>query len=90
MNQRIILVVAMAGIVAAFFAVVLNLAEGGTTAAQRNLAIDSVIAGVIALSCAIWVLRKGGTWRWWAMAAGGPALFAIADAGMRVVLFLRQ
>ena len=89
MLKRMTLIVAIVGMLAAFFAVVLNLAEGTTRLVQHTLAIESVLAGLIALACAAYCLRQGGGWRWWALSIGGPALFAMADAAMRVVLFLK-
>ena len=83
------LIIAIAGTIAAVFAAILNLAEGADPAAQHTLALEAVVAAVVAIACAVWILRKGGNWRWWAMAIGGPALFVLTDAGVRLLLFLR-
>lgn len=77
------------GGVAAFFAVVLNLAPGGDVAAMRTLAFQAVVAAAVAVAVAIWCLRRGGGWRWAAAGLAAPALFVLADAGIRLVLYMQ-
>ncbi|ESQ75714.1 hypothetical protein [Asticcacaulis sp. AC402] len=86
MNPKII---AIAGGVAAFLAVVFNLAPPTDPAGARTMAIASVVAGVIAIASAVYCVRKGGTWRWIGIGIGGPALFAMADASVRLILYVR-
>ncbi len=89
MKNRALLIV-IAGLVAALFAIVLNLAPAADANAGRTLATESVIAALLALGCGVVTLRKGGGWRFLAIAMIGPSVFVLADAGMRLALYLRQ
>ena len=84
------LIITIFGLVAALFAIILNLAPAADADAGRTLAIESVIAALIALGCGIITLRKGGGWGFLAIAMIGPSVFVLADAGMRIALYLRQ
>ena len=84
------LIIAIAGLVAALFAIILNLAPAADANAGRTLAIESVIAAIMALACGVITLRKGGGWRFLAIAMIGPSVFVLADAGMRVALYLKH
>lgn len=84
------LIIAIAGLTAAFFAIVLNLATGAGPAAAQELAAESVIAGIIALIGGAFTFRKGGGWRFLAIAMIGPGVFVLADAGMRLLFLLRR
>ncbi|HTM80616.1 hypothetical protein [Asticcacaulis sp.] len=83
-------IIAIAGLVAALFAIILNLAPAADANAGRTLAIGGLIAALMALGCGIVTLRKGGGWRFLAIAMIGPSVFVLADAGMRIALYLRQ
>ena len=84
------LIIAITGLVAALFAIILNLAPAADASAGRTLAIESVIAALLALGCGIITLRKGGGWRFLAIAMIGPSIFVLADAGMRLALYLHH
>ncbi len=84
------LTIAIAGLAAAFFAIVLNLATGAGNVAARQLVIEGVIAGFIALVCGVLTFRNGGGWRFLAIAMIGPGVFVLADAGMRLLLLLKR
>ena len=83
-------IIAIAGLVAAVFAIILNLAPAADANVGRTLAIESAIAALLALGCGVVTLRKGGGWRFLAIAMIGPSIFVLADAGMRVALYLKH
>ncbi len=84
------LIITIAGLAAALFAIILNLAPASDPQTGRTLAIEGAVAALVALVCGILTLRKGGGWRFLAIAMIGPSVFVIADAGMRLALYLRQ
>lgn len=84
------LIIAIAGLAAAFFAVVLNLVTNTNPDDAHTLAIEATIAAIIALVCGVVTFRKGGGWRFLAIAMIGPAVFVLTDAGMRLLLFAQQ
>lgn len=83
-------IIAGAGAVAAFFAVVCNLATGADLAANRTLSYAAAFAAVIAIGCGAYLVRKGTAWRYISMALLGPGLFVLVDAGVRTFLFLTR
>ena len=83
------LIIAIAGLAAAFFAVLLNLVTNTNPNDAHTLAIEATIAAIIALVCGVVTFRKGGGWRFLAIAMIGPAVFVLTDAGMRIALYLR-
>jgi hypothetical protein len=89
MKNRV-LIIAIAGLAAAFFAVVLNLATNTNPGDTHTLAIEATIAAVIALACGVITFRKGGGWRFVAIAMIGPSVFVLADACMRIALYLKH
>jgi|GEM_PF-1143414 len=89
MKNRV-LIIAIAGLAAALFAIILNLAPAADAHTGRTLAIESAIAALIALGCGVMTLRKGGGWRFLAIAMIGPSVFVLADAGMRLALYLHS
>ena len=84
------LIITIAGLAAVLFAIVLNLAPAPDAHTGRTLTIESVIAAIIALGCGVMTLRRAGGWRFLAIAMIGPSVFVLADAGMRLALYLRQ
>ncbi|MFT4076650.1 MAG: hypothetical protein QM647_14095 [Asticcacaulis sp.] len=89
MQNRLPLLIALAGLAAAIYAVILNLVTAVPAAAQ-SFVVQSLIFAVIAIVCGIYTLRRGGGWRFLAIAMIGPAVFVIADGGMRLALSLHQ
>jgi len=83
MINRIALIL---GLVAAFFAIVLNLAPAGTAADDQSLALAATIAAVIAGACGVWTFRRGQ--RFLAIAMVGPAVFVLAESGIRLFMYL--
>ena len=90
MKNRFPLILAIAGLAAAFFAVLLNLVTNTNPGDAQTLAIEATMAAVIALACGVVTFRKGGGWRFLAVAMIGPAVFVLTDAGMRLLLFAQH
>jgi hypothetical protein len=82
--------IAAAGGVATFFAVVCNMATAPDIAAARTLSYAASIAAVIAIACGGYLVRKGTSWRYISIAMIGPGLFVLVDAGVRTFLFLTR
>lgn len=82
--------IAIAGGVATFFAVICNLATGPDVEAARTLSFAATIAAVIAIGCGSLLVGKGTAWRYVAIALIGPGLFVLVDAGVRTFLFLTR
>ena len=76
----------VAGLAAAFFAIVLNLAPAATATDDRSLAAFATLAALIALACGIWTFRQGQ--RFLAIAMIGPAVFVLAESGIRLFMYL--
>lgn len=89
MKNRLPLIITIAGLAAAIYAVILNLVTAVPAAAQ-SFVVQSLIFAGVAIVCGISILRRGGGWRFLAIAMIGPSVFVIADAGMRLALYLRQ
>ncbi len=83
-------IVAIAGGIATFFAVVCNLATGTDLSANRTLSYAATIAAIIAIGCGAYLVRKGVAWRYISIAMLGPGLFVLVDAGVRTFLFLTR
>jgi hypothetical protein len=88
MKNRLPLIITIAGLAAAVYAVILNLVTAVPEAAQSFI-VQSLIFAVVAIVCGVYILRKGGGWRFLAIAMIGPSVFVLADAGMRIALYLR-
>lgn len=82
--------IAAAGGVATFFAIVCNLATGADLAANRTLSYVACAAAIIAIACGAFLVRKGVAWRYISIAMLGPGLFVLVDAGVRTFLFLAR
>ncbi|CAL4866237.1 hypothetical protein MMA231_00475 [Asticcacaulis sp. MM231] len=89
MKNRLPLVITIAGLAAALYAVILNLVTAATEAAQGFI-VQSLIFAVIAVVCGVYTLRRGGGWRFIAVAMIGPAVFVLTDAGMRLLFFAQH
>lgn len=81
------LIVTVVGFASAFFAVILNLVPD-TPATAYTLTLEAVIAAVIAGACGAWTFRRGAASRFLAIAMIGPAIFTLADAGVRLAFFV--
>jgi hypothetical protein len=82
------LFIAILGLAAAVFAIILNLAQATEAGAARTLVIAATVAAIIALSSGVPTFRKGGGWRFLAIAMIGPGVFVLTDAGMRLLFLL--
>ncbi len=82
--------VAAIGAVAVFFAIVTNLATATDSGGVNTLAIESAIAAIIAVACGAFMVTRGKSWKFYAIALIGPGLFVLADSGMRLVFLLRH
>lgn len=82
--------VAALGAVAVFFAIVTNLATATYSGGINTLAIESAVAAIIAVGCGAYMVTKGKSWKFYAIALIGPGLFVLADSGMRLVLLFRH
>jgi len=80
--------ISIAGAVAIFYAIILNLTTGATAGVRQSLALESIVAAVIAVACGAFMVSRGGRWKFFAIALIGPGLFVLADSGMRLVLLL--
>jgi ABC-type multidrug transport system permease subunit len=89
MKNRLPLIITLAGLAATGYAVTLNLVTAVPEAGQGFI-VQSLIFAVIAVVCGIYTLRKGGSWRFLAIAMIGPAVFVLTDAGMRLLLFAQH
>ena len=81
------LIITVLGLAAAFFAVILNLVPE-TPVTAETLALQAVIAAVIAGACGAGTFFRGGASRFLAIAMIGPAVFTLADSGFRLFYFL--
>lgn len=89
MKNRLPLIITIAGLAAAPYAVILNLVTAVPAVAQGFI-VQSLIFAVVAIVCGIYTLRRGGGWRFLAIAMIGPAVFVLTDAGMRLLLFAQH
>ena len=62
MKNRLQLIITIAGLAAALYAVILNLVTAVPAAAQ-SFVVQSLIFAVVAIVCGIYVLRRSGGWR---------------------------
>ncbi len=85
--KNVPLIVTVSGLAAAFYAVMLNLV---TATVQPVYTVQSLIFAVVAIVCGVWCVRRGGGYRFAAIAMIGPAVFILADAGTRLALLLSK
>ena len=90
MNKLVPKIIAALGLLAAFYAAVLSLVPAATPALMQTFEIESVIAAVVALSIGVYAFRKGGGWRWLAVAMIGPGLFVLMDSGIGLLATLHH
>ncbi|MDI7776053.1 hypothetical protein [Asticcacaulis sp. EMRT-3] len=81
MNKTVPVLIALAGLAAAFYAAISNLMSPGP---------QSAVFAIIALVCGVWSFRRGGGWRFLAIAMIGPAVFVLTDALMRLLFWLNH
>jgi len=86
-RNRTALLITIAGLVAVFYAIVLNLATVAPDQVARSVA-ESLVFALVAIACGVYVLRRGQ--RFLAIAMIGPAVFVLAESGMRLVYFLQH
>jgi hypothetical protein len=86
-RNRTALLVTIAGLIAVFFAVVLNLAPVESGEAVRALG-EGLVFALVAIACGIWCLRRGQ--RFLAVAMIAPSVFVLAEGAMRLVFLVQH
>ncbi len=80
-------IVTVLGLAAAFFAIILNLVPD-TPGTAMTIALEAVIAALIAGACGAFTFLRGKASRFLAIAMIGPAVFTLADSGVRLALLV--
>ncbi len=86
-RHRTQLLITAAGLIAAFYAIVLNLVPVAPDQVVRSV-VEALVFAVVAITCGVYVLRRGQ--RFLAIAMIGPSVFILAESGMRLVYFLQH
>ena len=86
-RSRTALLVTAAGLIAVFFAVVLNLVTVAPDQTVRAVG-ESLIFALVAIVCGIYCLRRGQ--RLVAIAMIAPSVFILAESSMRFLFFLQH
>ena len=85
--KRTVLLVTVAGLVAVFYAIVLNLVPVSPDQVVRSVG-ESMVFALVAIVCGVYCLRSGR--RFLAIAMVGPSVFILAESAMRLVYFLQH
>jgi hypothetical protein len=86
-RDRTTLLITIAGLVAVFYAIVLNLVPVAPDQAVRSVA-ESLVFALVAIACGVWCLRRQR--RFLAVALIGPSVFVLAESGVRLAFFLQH
>ncbi len=86
-RSRTALLVTAAGLIAVFFAIVLNLVQVSPDQAARAVG-ESLVFALVAIACGIYCLRRGQ--RFLAIAMIAPSIFVLAETSMRLIFFLQH
>ena len=86
-RNRTALLITAAGLVAVFYAIVLNLVPVAPDQLARSLG-EALIFALVAIVCGVYCLRRGQ--RFLAVGMIGPSVFILAETGMRLVYFLQH
>jgi len=86
-RNRTALLITVAGLVAVFYAIVLNLVTVPPDQVVRSV-VESLVFALVAIACGIYNLRRGQ--RFLAIAMIGPSVFILAESGMRLVYYLQH
>ena len=86
-RSRTALLVTAAGLIAVFFAIVLNLVSVAPDQVARAVG-ESLVFALVAIVCGIYCLRQGR--RLLAIAMIAPSVFILAESSMRFLYFLQH
>ena len=86
-RNRTALLITVAGFVAAFYAIVLNLVPVAADQVARSVG-EGLVFALVAIVCGIYCLRRGQ--RFMAIAMIGPSVFILAESAMRMIYFLQH
>ncbi len=86
-RNRTQLLITAVGLIAVFYAIVLNLVTVAPDQVARSVA-GSLIFALAAIACGVWCLRKGQ--RFFAIAMIAPSVFVLAENALRLVYFLQH
>jgi hypothetical protein len=86
-RNRTALLITAAGLIAVFYAVVLNLVTVAPDQLARSLGEGFVFA-LVAIACGVFCLRRGR--RFLAIAMIGPSVFILAESAMRLIYFFQH
>ncbi len=81
------LLITIAGLVAVFYAIVLNLVTVAPDQLARSLG-EGLVFALIAIACGVYCLRRGQ--RFLAIAMIGPSVFILAESAMRLIYFFQH
>ena len=86
-RDRTTLLITVAGLVAVFYAIVLNLVPVAPDTVARSV-VESLIFSLAAIACGVWCLRRGR--RFMAVGMIAPSVFILAESGVRLAFFLQH
>ena len=86
-RSRTALLVTSAGLIAVFFAIVLNLVQVAPDQTVRAVG-ESLVFALVAIVCGVYCLRRGQ--RFLAIAMIAPSIFVLAESSMRFIYFLQH
>lgn len=86
-RSRTALLITVAGLVAAFYAIVLNLVPVATDQVLRSVG-EGLVFALVAIGCGIYCLRRGQ--RFLAIGMISPSAFILAESAMRLIYFLQH
>ena len=87
MGKHSQLLITIAGFVAAFYAIVLNLVPVAADQITRSVG-EGLFFALVAIVCGLYCLRRGQ--RFLAIAMIGPSVFILAESAMRLIYFLQH
>jgi len=86
-RNRTALLITAAGLIAVFYAIVLNLVTVAPDQIVRSLG-EGLVFALIAIACGVYCLRRGQ--RFLAIAMIGPSVFILAESAMRLIYFFQH
>jgi len=85
-NRTALLIMAV-GLIAVFYAIVLNLVTVSPDQIARSV-MESLVFALVAIGCGVYCLRRGQ--RFVSIAMIAPSVFVLAEGGVRLVYFLQH
>jgi len=86
-RNRTALLITAAGLVAVFYAIVLNLVTVAPDQVARSIG-ESFVFALVAIACGVYNLRRAQ--RFLAIAMIGPSVFILAESAMRLIYFFQH